>query len=55
MIEKVVTGTIDLDNGKLMDWPLPQQAEEAAATRYAWISRSNGFHKPAPFPHRSSQ
>jgi hypothetical protein len=38
VIEKVVTGMIDLENGTLMDWPLPEQADEAAPARYAWIN-----------------
>ena len=38
MIEKVVTGMIDLDTGREVDWPLPEQADEGAPARYAWIN-----------------
>lgn len=38
VIEKVVTGMIDLETGALVDWPLPDQAGEAAPARYAWIN-----------------
>ena len=46
VIEKVVTGLIDLDAGTLVDWPLPEQAAEAAPVRYAWINNEDPQARP---------
>ena len=37
VIERVVTGTIDLENGTLTELPLPQPLDERDPARYAWF------------------